>query len=137
LRIPERPELVARGRTRFEEALCAVCHVPRLRTRDDYPVAELANVDAPVYSDLLLHDMGDDLADGLVEGSATEREWKTSPLTGLRFQSVYLHDGRARTVEEAILMHRGPGSEANASVDAFVALEAEDREALLAFVENL
>ena len=126
----------------FEQAQCSSCHVPSLRTRADYPIAQLSDVDAPIYTDLLLHDMGRELADGLPadsggDGTATSFEWRTSPLIGLRFNNTFLHDGRAKSVEQAILSHRGEGSEANDAVDAFEALDDEQRESLLRFVEAL
>ena len=135
--IPSREEPDPRGAVVFEEVLCAVCHVPTLRTRDDYPIPQLAGIDAPIYTDLLLHDMGSELADGLTEHGASPSEWKTPTLIGLRHLRTYLHDGRARTIEEAIRMHGGSGSEANGSVDAFEALPDADRQALLDFVSNL
>jgi CxxC motif-containing protein (DUF1111 family) len=137
--IPPRGAAVANvaGQAAFEQAQCSVCHVPSLKTRADFPVAQLANIDAPIYSDLLLHDMGDDLADYLTDESAGPRDWRTAPLMALRFQRAYLHDGRARTIAEAIAKHAGPGSEANASVDKFNALAPDARAALLAFVQGL
>jgi len=137
LRIPVREDSDARGAALFAQALCAVCHVPSMRTHSDYPIAQLADIDAPIYSDLLVHDMGDALADGIAEGEAGPRDWKTAPLIGLRHMASYLHDGRASTVAEAIEGHRGAGSEANQAVDRFDALAADDRAALLAFVEGL
>jgi CxxC motif-containing protein (DUF1111 family) len=119
------------------EALCGSCHVPSLRTRDDYAIAALAGIDAPIYSDLLIHDMGAELADGLSEHDASAREWRTAPLIGLRHLRSYLHDGRARTIEEAILLHRGDGSEANAAVDAFERIDPTERADLLEFVSAL
>ena len=135
--IPDRLETTERGAELFARALCAVCHVTSLRTRDDYPVAQLAGIDAPIYTDLLLHDMGTELADGLAEQDASAREWRTPPLMGLRHLRNYLHDGRAATVEEAIAGHRGSGSEANVSVDAFEAMSPEDRRELIGFVSAL
>jgi CxxC motif-containing protein (DUF1111 family) len=116
--------------------------VPALRTRSDYPIPELAGVDAEVYTDLLLHRMGHDLADGLpssasVDGEADSFEWRTAPLIGLRFNRTFMHDGRARSIEDAVLAHRAQGSEANAVIDRFEALADADREALLEFVEAL
>ena len=138
LEIPARRRPSAEARALFEQALCATCHVPTLRTRPDFPVAQLAGIDAPLYSDLLLHDMGADLADGLTdEGAAGPSEWRTPPLIGLRFQRSFLHDGRARTLEEAVLMHRGPGSQANVSVARFQALSPAQRAGLLEFVGGL
>jgi CxxC motif-containing protein (DUF1111 family) len=141
LEIPARkPD--ALGAALFEQALCSVCHVPSLRTRADYPVAELADTDAPVYTDFLLHRMGTELADGLpaspgVDGEADSFDWRTAPLIGLRFNRNFLHDGRAKTVAQAIQMHRGEGSEANGAVDAFEALDAGDQATLEAFVHGL
>jgi len=84
-----------------------VCHVPTLKTRASYPIAKLAGIDAPIYTDLLLHDMGAALADGLTDGGATSQQWRTAPLIGLRFAHSYLHDGRAHSVAEAIAAHDG------------------------------
>jgi CxxC motif-containing protein (DUF1111 family) len=127
----------ARGRQLFEQASCAACHVPALRTRADYPIGVLADIDAAIFTDMLLHDMGDALADGMVEGEATGRDWRTAPLIGLRFDRVFMHDGRAATVEDAIRAHASPGSEANGSVAAFDALSPADRQTLLQFVSSL
>jgi CxxC motif-containing protein (DUF1111 family) len=135
--IPSRAKVDARGATLFAQVQCAACHEPTMRTRADYPLAPLADIDAPIYTDLLLHDMGDARADGMVEGQATGRDWRTAPLIGLRFNRVLMHDGVAGSVEEAIAAHAGPGSEANGSVAAFEALGAADRALLLAFVQSL
>jgi CxxC motif-containing protein (DUF1111 family) len=137
LEIPRRAPADARGQALFAEADCAACHVPSLRTRADYPIAQLADIDAPVYTDFLLHDLGPDLADGLADESASSVSWRTAPLIGLRHSTSYLHDGRARTIEQAILLHDGAGSEAAASVAAFRALSYEDRGALIDFVRSL
>jgi CxxC motif-containing protein (DUF1111 family) len=114
-----------------------VCHVPSLRTRADYPIAQLRAIDAPIYSDLLLHDMGLQLADGIADGDASWREWKTPPLIGLRFSRTYLHDGRADSIEEAIQLHTGSGSEAAASIRSFNALSDAEQRALITFVSAL
>ncbi len=132
LAIPPRRE--TNGRAQFVAAGCAVCHVPSLRTRADYPIPQLAGADAEVFSDLLLHDMGPSLADGLVEGEAGPGEWRTAPLIGLRFLTAFLHDGRTDDLETAIRLH---GGEAEASVQAFSSLTVEDRTSLLAFVSSL
>jgi CxxC motif-containing protein (DUF1111 family) len=141
LAIPKRKPS-EQGAELFAATECATCHVPALRTRADYPIAELADIDAPVYSDLLLHRMSNELADGLpaqmdVDGEADSFEWRTAPLIGLRFNRTFLHDGRAKDVEEAVLLHRGEGSQANRSIDLFEALSADDRASLLEFVEAL
>ncbi len=125
------------GAALFVAARCAVCHAPSLRTRADYPIAALADVDAPVFTDFLLHDLGTALADGLDEGGASSREWRTAPLIGLCFDHVLLHDGRARTIEDAVLAHDGEGSEARASIALFRGLSSVEKAALLAYVGAL
>ena len=125
----------------FSEVGCDACHVPTLRTFDDYPIVELAGIDAPIFSDLLLHDMGAASSDGLVDGDpvsgAEPSEWKTAPLIGLRHLRSYLHDGRALTVEAAILAHGEPDAESKFSVDNYLSLSVDDRARLLAYVEGL
>jgi CxxC motif-containing protein (DUF1111 family) len=127
------------GRQLFESVGCTGCHVPTLRT-GQHPIRALADRDVTLYSDLLLHDMGDALADDRPDGLASGREWRTTPLWGLRLmrrflngEAFLLHDGRARGVEEAILLH---GGEAERARDAFAALTPEQRAALLDFVES-
>jgi CxxC motif-containing protein (DUF1111 family) len=132
--IPRRVGLTARGAALFEQTACAVCHAPALRTRASYPIAQLAGIDAPIYSDLLLHDMGAALADGMTDGGAGPRSWRTAPLIGLRFQVSYLHDGRAPSVADAVIAHDG---EARGAALAFQALSEDNRRALLEFVEAL
>lgn len=113
---------------------CAVCHVPTLKTRADYPIVALAGIDAPIYTDILLHDLGPALADGLTDGSSTSTQWKTAPLIGLRHLRGYLHDGRAKTITDAIMAHGGEGAAAAA---AFAALSPGDQQTLLDFVGGL
>ncbi len=125
------------GAALFEQVQCAVCHVPTLRTRRDYPIASLADIDAPVYTDFLLHDMGEGLDDGVQEGNASGRQWRTAPLIGLRFFSGFMHDGRAKSIEAAVRAHASEGSEANQSVQEFDALSATERSALIGFVSQL
>lgn len=137
LRIPKRAEPGTEGPALFARAQCAVCHVPSMTTRADHPVAQLAGVAAPIYSDLLLHDLGEALADGVSDGNASGREWKTAPLLGMRHLRAYLHDGRSTTIDDAILAHEGPGSEANASIAAYRALSSTDRDTLVRFVRSL
>lgn len=137
LELPRRENQSAAGAQLFEAADCGVCHVPKLKTRADYPIPSLANTEVAVFTDFLLHDMGEQLADGVAEGDATGREWRTAPLIGLRFSPALLHDGRAKTVEEAILAHEGPGSEASDSAKKFRQLPKEQRAALLQYVEGL
>lgn len=139
LRLPKRGADAedAHGQALFAAAQCDSCHVPSLRTRPDYPIEALADIDAPIFSDLLVHDMGAQFADGLSDFDAGPSEWKTAPLLGLRHLPRYLHDGRADTVERAIELHGEPDSEAFESVRMFRALDAADRAALLRFVSAL
>jgi CxxC motif-containing protein (DUF1111 family) len=132
--IPRRVGLTPQGAALFEQASCAVCHAPTLKTRASYPITQLAGIDAPIYTDLLLHDMGPALADGMTDGSATSAQWRTAPLIGLRFARTYLHDGRAHSVADAVAAHDG---EAHGAALAFQALSPDDQRALIEFVEAL
>jgi len=132
--IPVRVGLTDRGKALFDQVACSACHVPALHTRADYPISQLADRDAPIYSDLLLHDMGTALADGQTDGGATSTQWRTAPLIGLRFTRNYLHDARAHSVTDAVLAHAG---EALGAAQAFQALSADDQRALIAYVEAL
>jgi CxxC motif-containing protein (DUF1111 family) len=137
LAIPGRAAAEPGAEQLFADVGCATCHVPSLHTRADHPVAVLADAEAPVYTDVLLHEMGADADDGVPEADAGTSEWRTAPLIGLRFQRTFLHDGRATTVLDAVLGHAGPGSEANDVVDAFRALSPDDRDLLVRFVASL
>jgi CxxC motif-containing protein (DUF1111 family) len=137
LDVPPRSAPDSRGAALFDSVGCAVCHVPSLRTRADWPTPQLAGIDAPVFTDLLLHDMGADLADGQEEEGAGPREFRTAPLIGLGYLRAFLHDGRATTLREALLAHGGPGSEAAGTVQRFQALAPADQEALLTFLAGL
>jgi CxxC motif-containing protein (DUF1111 family) len=139
---PPRPALAdARGgEALFHGAGCARCHVPALRTRADPDAPHLSGRQIRPYTDLLLHDMGEDLADGIGEGLASGTEWRTPPLWGVGLadavngNAFFLHDGRARSVTEAILWH---GGEAAPAREAFAAMGEADRARLVAFVESL
>jgi CxxC motif-containing protein (DUF1111 family) len=117
--------LVTRGAALFRAAGCVACHTPSLP-------GSLGEV--PLYSDLLLHDLGPALDDGVVQGDAGGRDWRTTPLWGLGARPRFLHDGRARTVRAAIQAH---GGEADAAAARFRALAEAEREALLAFLDSL
>ena len=128
------------GEKLFQQAGCAACHVPELRT-GDYPLLPIiANTTFRAFTDLLLHDMGEDLADGRPDFLAGPRDWRTPPLWGIGLSAQVngsthlLHDGRARNVLEAILWH---GGEAKAAKDAFSKMPLDEREALIAFVNAL
>jgi len=132
--------IVLKGKKIFGEIGCADCHVPTFRTGDSPEFPELSDQVIHPYTDLLLHDMGEDLADGRPEFEASGREWRTPPLWGLGLvqtvngHSTLLHDGRARNFEEAILWH---GGEAEASRDAFMKLPEAERQAVIRFLESL
>lgn len=138
-RNPDSPE-VRRGEQLFKSAKCASCHVPELKTSEFPRLPPLANRTFNPYTDLLLHDMGPDLADGRPDFLASGRDWRTAPLWGIGVSaqvngsSNLLHDGRARDVIEAILWH---GGEAKQSRDAFASMSREEREALVVFVNSL
>jgi CxxC motif-containing protein (DUF1111 family) len=121
------------GQRLFAQIGCASCHVPAMTTGDN-PVAALRFQTVAIYSDLLLHDMGPGLADGIVMGSATGSQWRTTPLWGLAQRNFFIHDGRATTLPDAILAH---GGEAQAARTRFVELNPTDRQALLAFLASL
>ncbi|SLN75883.1 di-heme oxidoreductase family protein [Oceanibacterium hippocampi] len=131
---------VLAGKQLFYEAGCIACHRPKFVTRRDSIGPEQSFQLIWPYSDLLLHDMGEGLADNRPEGVASGREWKTPPLWGLGLtrtvndREELLHDGRARGPLEAILWH---GGEAEASKDRVVAMTREERDALLAFLATL
>jgi CxxC motif-containing protein (DUF1111 family) len=136
LAIPRVGEPSAKGRKLFEEALCSVCHAPSLATRSDYPIAPLAGTEVAVFTDLLLHDMGQSLSDSLegADGDAHAREWRTAPLIGMSLFTTFLHDGRASSIDEAIRLHDGEGKGA---ADLYRAMTADDARALVAFVQSL
>jgi CxxC motif-containing protein (DUF1111 family) len=144
LGVPQRRDIddaaVLRGKAAFYGAQCTSCHTPKFVTsRDTTTDAQKFQLIWP-YSDILLHDMGDGLADYRPEGQADGYEWRTPPLWGIGLtkavsgHTFFLHDGRARNLTEAILWH---GGEAQKSRDAFAQMPKSTREDLLAFLESL
>ncbi|WP_308365544.1 MULTISPECIES: di-heme oxidoredictase family protein [unclassified Microbulbifer] len=147
---------VQNGEQLFTNVGCADCHTPTHQTSEYHPLAELRNQTIHPYTDLLLHDMGPGLADNLGEGEASGAEWRTPPLWGLGLSACvtggvenpiggqgneictpehsYLHDGRARSIEEAILWHGGEGQVAN---DGYQSLSASEKQDLLNFLGSL
>lgn len=128
-----------RGQKVFSDIGCARCHVPTLRT-GEHPIKALNGREVAAYTDLLLHDMGAELAD-ICLGGATPSEFRTEPLMGLRLseqveegEPQFLHDGRARSIEEAIVLHGGEGAAAR---NSFRVLSDAERKALLAFLRSL
>ena len=137
------PAQVANGSKLFAGMQCIACHTATMQTGSGHLFAELRKQTIHPYSDLLLHDMGPGLADGLVEGQAQGAMWRTAPLWGIGYTDKaagspakvgYLHDGRARNLTEAIMWHGGEGER---SRQRFEALSKADREALLAFLKSL
>lgn len=132
--------VVARGRQLFASASCVSCHTPSHTTGPYHPMGELRNQTIRPYTDLLLHDMGPGLADNMGEDGVSGAEWRTAPLwniglsAGVSGGEGYLHDGRARTLEEAILWH---GGEAEQAKENFRTMPAADREAILKFIRSL
>lgn len=145
---------VQRGETQFASIGCVACHTPSVVTSQFHPLGELRSQTIKPYTDMLLHDMGADMADNLGEGQASGAEWRTAPLWGLGLSACvtggvtnaaqgaqvctpvhsYLHDGRARTIEEAILWHGGEGQ---ASKNAYQALSSSQKQDVLRFLESL
>ena len=123
---------VERGENHFLNIGCANCHVPTLRTGPN-DVRALDRVNFHPYSDFLIHDMGS-LGDGIEQGTGRGRDMRTQPLWGLRTQPFFLHDGRAATVEQAILGHAGQGA---ASRNRFRDLTRRQKDDLLAFLNSL
>ena len=144
LGVPARRELndaqAQQGEALFQSAGCVKCHTAVLTTSAFHPNAELRGQTIRPYTDLLLHDMGAGLADNLPEGGAGGAEWRTPPLWGLGLTAgvsggeAYLHDGRARSLTEAILWH---GGEAEAAKQSFRAMSASSRAALIRFLKSL
>ncbi len=144
LAVPARRDVadpaVLRGQEIFRQLNCSGCHKPVVRTGVNQTLPFLSNQRIQPFTDLLLHDMGPGLADGFTDNLANGSEWRTMPLWGIglfeRTNGIafYLHDGRARSIEEAILWH---GGEAEKSKEAFRKLPKADRAALLRFVKSL
>lgn len=144
LAVPARPKAaepeVLAGKALFAGAGCAACHHPSFVTGSEGVDPELAGQRIYPYTDLLLHDMGPDLADGRPEAQAGGTEWRTPPLWGIGLtrqvtgRTEFLHDGRARSLTEAILWH---GGEAAPARERFAALSPEERRRLIAFLNSL
>ena len=131
---------VREGARLFMKAGCGVCHTPRHETSEDYPVRPLRGQVIFPFTDLLLHDMGEGLADNRPDGDASGREWRTPPLWGIGLvetvngHTMFLHDGRARNIEEAVFWHDG---EARQSRDHYVGLSSEERDSVIRFLRSL
>jgi CxxC motif-containing protein (DUF1111 family) len=140
---PETPS-TAKGKTLFVSAGCAACHTPSLMTgpmiasgSSTVPSAALSGKRADLYSDLLLHHMGEGLADGITQGSAGPDEFRTAPLWGVGQRLFFLHDGRTSNLIEAIEAHRSSGSEANKVVERFNRLSSQEQQDIINFLRSL
>jgi CxxC motif-containing protein (DUF1111 family) len=135
---PDTPSIV-RGRATFSSVGCAVCHTPSLTTGSLIPDISAArpNQKVNLYSDLLIHNMGTALADGITQGAAGPDEFRTAPLWGLGKRVFFLHDGRTRNLVDAITYHRSPGSEANQVVDRYYRLSPQEQQDMLNFLRAL
>ncbi|MFN0315669.1 MAG: di-heme oxidoredictase family protein [Burkholderiales bacterium] len=132
--------LVQRGEALFAQAHCTACHVPEVKTGEYPQFPQAANQTIRPYTDLLLHDMGEGLADNRPDFQASGRDWRTPPLWGIGLSetvngaNAFLHDGRARNFTEAVLWH---GGEAEVSRKAFASMTKGDRDAVVAFLRSL
>jgi CxxC motif-containing protein (DUF1111 family) len=130
-------ESIARGRAAFVDVGCALCHTPSLVTSTTSRVAALNGKTANLFSDLLVHDMGDGLADGVTQGNAGPREFRTSPLWGLGKRIFFLHDGRTKDLLRAIREHSSDGSEANEVIRRFEFQRDSTKQDVLNFLRSL
>jgi CxxC motif-containing protein (DUF1111 family) len=127
---------ITSGKAAFNSVGCAFCHTPSFTTGKS-ALAPLSGRAANLYSDLLVHDMGSGLADGVSQGQAGPREFRTAPLWGLGQRIFFLHDGRASDLLEAIRAHASAGSEANGVVARFLQLSEAKKQDLLNFLRSL
>jgi CxxC motif-containing protein (DUF1111 family) len=140
---PDTPSTVS-GKAAFIKTGCAHCHTPSMRTgklvsngSSSTPSAALSNQVANLFSDLIVHHMGQGLADGITQGSAGPDEFRTAPLWGLGQRIFFLHDGRTNNLLDAINAHQSKGSEANEVIDRFNKLKAEEKQNILNFLRSL
>lgn len=134
--LPGGADSINRGRAVFGRVGCQLCHAPVLHTGDSR-VEALRNKRVPLYSDLLVHDMGSGLADGVQQGQAGPSEFRSAPLWGLGQRLFFLHDGRTADLREAVRAHFSPGSEANEVVKLFYRQPAQAQQDLYNFLRSL
>jgi len=128
--------IVSRGQQVFSNIGCSACHNRNL-TSGKAEVASLSNKPYEPYSDFAVHDMGDGLADGVSQGGAGGREFRTAPLWGVGQRIFFLHDGRTNDLNVAIAQHASRGSEANQVIQNYNGLPLNDRQAVLNFLRSL
>jgi len=134
--LPNGATSIASGKDTFVSVGCAQCHTPSMMTGDSV-VPALRNQPVNLFSDLLIHDMGNGLADGVSQGEAGPREFRTAPLWGLGQRLYFLHDGRATNLTTAISAHSSSGSEANAVISNYNKLNETKKQDLLNFLRSL
>ena len=128
---------IANGRQAFAAVGCALCHTPAMQTAPSHITPALSQVAANLFSDLLVHNMGNNLADGVSQGGAGPDEFRTAPLWGLGQRIFFLHDGRTSDLMNAIQQHAGSGSEANSVIRNFNNLTPQQKQNLLNFLRSL
>src|ERR1700681_1314300 len=139
---PETPSIV-NGRAVFAKIGCVLCHTPSFTTgkaatgSSTSPSAALTNQPVNLYSDLLVHHMGVNLADGITQGGAGPDEFRSAPLWGVGQRIFFLHDGRTKDLVIAIEAHRSRGSEANAVIERFNQLSIKERQDIINFLRSL
>jgi CxxC motif-containing protein (DUF1111 family) len=133
---PSTPVTTA-GAALFNQIGCNLCHTPSLQTGPSSSKALGAITSANLYSDLLVHKMGTNLADGITQGTAGSSEFRTAPLWGIGQRIFFLHDGRTADLLDAILEHQSPGSEANGVINNFRNLSSLQKQAILVFLRSL
>ncbi|HTQ73629.1 MAG TPA: di-heme oxidoredictase family protein [Burkholderiales bacterium] len=134
---PGGAQSISNGKSLFSSTGCALCHTPTLMTNPKSQVAALSGQAANLYSDLLVHDMGVGLADGVSQGEAGPREFRSAPLWGLGQRIFFLHDGRTSDLLQAIQQHSSNGSEANGVINNFNNLGERSKQDLLNFLRSL
>jgi CxxC motif-containing protein (DUF1111 family) len=134
---PGGADSIARGHQYFVGAGCALCHTPAMTTAPSPITPGLSQVPANLFSDLLVHHMGANLADGVSQGGAGPDEFRTAPLWGLGQRIFFLHDGRTRDLLDAIRQHASAGSEANGVIARFHTLTAQQKQDLVNFLRSL
>jgi CxxC motif-containing protein (DUF1111 family) len=134
---PGGAQSIANGSRLFGMVGCAMCHTPALQTASSVITPGLSQVDAKLFSDLLVHHMGSNLADGVSQGGAGPDEFRSAPLWGLGQRIFFLHDGRTTDLLEAIKEHASSGSEANGVISNFRQLSPQQKQDLLNFLRSL
>jgi CxxC motif-containing protein (DUF1111 family) len=134
---PGGPDSIANGRHIFNAIGCALCHTPTLTTGPSAITPDLSNANVNLYSDLLVHSMGWNLADGVSQGGAAGNEFRTAPLWGLGQRIFFLHDGRTSNLVDAIRQHASRDSEANEVIENYRRLSQRQQQDLLNFLRSL